>query len=1060
LAKRPSSAPIQIADKPTPENLEGERKTVTLLFADIKGSMELIEDLDPEEARAIVDPALKLMMQAVQRYGGYVAQSTGDGIFALFGAPVAHEDHPQRALYAALRMQEDLKRYSDRIRTEGRVPMQARVGVNTGEVVVRSITTGEGRTEYVPVGHSTGIAARMQALAPIGSIAATEQIRKLCEGYFVFKALGPIKVKGVSEPVNVYEVTGLGPLRTRLQRGAARGYSKFVGREREMETLRHAAEQAKAGHGQVVGAVAEPGVGKSRLFLEFKAKNQSGWMVLEAFSVSHGKASAYLPVLDLLQSYFDIQSEDDARKRREKVAGKITALDRSLEDALPYLFALLGIVEGEDPLAQMDGQVKKRRTLEAIKRILLRESLTQPLIVMCEDLHWIDEQTQEFLNLLADSLANARILLLVNYRPEYSHQWGSKTYYTQLRLDPLGTESADEMLSALLGDSLELAPLKKLIIERTEGNPFFMEETYQSMLQEGVIARNGAVRLVKPLQYARIPTTVQGVLAARIDRLPADAKQLLQTLSVLGREFPMSLIRAVFIRSHDELNRMLKDLQLGEFIYEQPALGDTEFTFKHALTREVAYNSVLMERRKLLHERAGEAIEELNADALDDHVVALANHFRQAGSALKASDYLRRAGVVCIRRAAFPEAATHLSLGLELIQALPESAEQARREWELLGPLAVCLTVTAGAGSAQRGDLLMRMKLHCEQSNDDRRMIEVVMNRIYFHSVRNELAMECELSKEAVKIAERLGDRAWLDLALSSLGYSLLKRGEFFAARTQLERGIAASVDGPHFINEATHSGMLIKAYLSWTQWTLGFPNQAARTIAEAVLLVRKKGSPAPIAFALIYAAELHRLAREPDKTVSFSGEAMEIAKQSGFALLEAQASFEHGWGLAQGAQVAEGLEEVLGAMKELEATGAVASAWRAGPIAECWARSDRPEKGVRLLQDAVAQATATGEHFYEAELQRLLGELTLASNSSKEDDAKSNFRAARELAQRQGGRSLELRATMSLGRLLEREGKRGEATDLVSSIYDSFTEGFETPDLREARDLLGRLRV
>ena len=705
----------------------------------------------------------------------------------------------------------------------------------------------------------------------------------------------------------------------------------------------------------------------------------------------------------------------------------------------------------------MDAQVKKRRTLEAIKRILLRESLNQPLIVMFEDLHWIDAQTQEFLNLLADSMGNARILLLVNYRPEYSHQWGSKTYYTQLRLDSLGTESADEMLSALLGDSPELSPLKKLIIERTEGNPFFMEEMYQAMLEDGVIARNGAVTLVKPLPSARIPNTVQGVLAARIDRLPADAKQLLETLSVLGREFPMSLIRAVFIRPDDELNRMLKDLQLGEFIYEQPALGDTEFTFKHALTREVAYNSVLMERRKLLHERAGKAIEELNADTLDDHVVDLANHFRQAGSALKASDYLRRAGVVCIRRAAFPEAATHLSRGLELVQALPESA---RREWELLALLAVCLTVTAGAGSAQRGDLLMRMKLHCEQKNDDRRMIEVVMNRVFFHSVRNELAMECELSKEAVKIAERLGDRAWLDLALSSLGYSLLKRGEFFAARTQLERAIAASIDGPHFINEATHSGMLIKAYLSWTQWTLGFPNQAVRTNAEAVYLVRQKGSPAPIAFALIYAAELHRLAREPDKTVSFSGEAMEIAKQSGFALLEAQASFEHGWGLAQGAQVAEGLEEVHAAMKELEATGAVASAWRAGPVAECWARSGRPEKGIRLLQDAVAQATATGEHFYEAELRRLLGELTLASDSSKEDEAKSNFRAAKELAQRQAAKALELRATMSLGRLLEKEGKRGEATDLVSSIYDSFTEGFETPDLREAKDLLGRLSV
>jgi predicted ATPase len=281
-----------------------------------------------------------------------------------------------------------------------------------------------------------------------------------------------------------------------------------------METLKYAAELAQAGHGQVVAAVAEPGVGKSRLFFEFKAKNQSGWMVLEALSVSHGKASAYLPVLDLLHTYFKITSDDDARSRREKVAGKIAVLDRSLEDALPYLFALLGIVEGEDLVAQMDAQVKKRRTLDVIKRILLRESLNQPLIVMFEDLHWIDEQAQEFLNLLAESLANAKVLLLVNYRPGYSHQWGSKTYYTQLRLDPLGTESADEMLSALLGDSPDLAPFKKLIIERTEGNPFLIEEMYQAMLEDGVIVRNGAVKLVKPVKSARIPATVQGARGA------------------------------------------------------------------------------------------------------------------------------------------------------------------------------------------------------------------------------------------------------------------------------------------------------------------------------------------------------------------------------------------------------------------------------------------------------------------------------------------------------------------------------------------------------------------
>jgi hypothetical protein len=335
--------------------------------------------------------------------------------------------------------------------------------------VVRSIQTGAGQVEYTPIGHTTNVASRMQTAAPVGSIAVSENTRRLCEGYFILKPLGATRVKGVSEPVDVYEVTGLGLLRTRLQRAARRGLTKFVGREREMEALKHAAEQARAGRGQIVASIAEPGVGKSRLFYEFKATSQSGWMVLETFSISHGKSSAYLPVIDLLHGYFKILPEDDTRTRREKTNGRVITLDRVLEDALPYLFGLLGLAEGDDPLAGMDAQVRPRRTLDAIKRIILRESLNQPLMVIFEDLHWIDEETQAFLNLLVESIGNAKVLLLVNYRPEYTHQWNSKTYYTQLRLDPLGRESAEEMLSALLGDGQALLPLKRLIIERTAG---------------------------------------------------------------------------------------------------------------------------------------------------------------------------------------------------------------------------------------------------------------------------------------------------------------------------------------------------------------------------------------------------------------------------------------------------------------------------------------------------------------------------------------------------------------------------------------------------------------
>src|SRR5262249_27814042 len=449
------------------------------------------------------------------------------------------------------------------------------------------------------------------------------------------------------------------------------------------DALKHAAEQVRVGHGQVVAVMADPGVGKSRLFYEFKATSQSGWMVLEAFSLSHGKASAYLPVLELLAEYFEIGRDDDERKRRERVLGKLLGLDRTLEDALPYLYSLLGIGGEGDSLAQMDPQIRRRRTLEAIKRILLRESLNQPLMVIFEDLHWVDEETQALLNLLADSIGTAKILMLVNYRPEYSHSWNSKTYYTQLRLDALGRQSADEMLSALLGAGEDLFPLKRLIVEKTEGNPLFMEEIVLALQEDGALVRNGAVRLTRPIDALKVPLTVQGVIAARIDRLPATEKELLQTLAVIGMEFPLTLAREAIHKSPDRLNGMLNDLQLAEFIYEQPAVGDIEYTFKHALTRDVAYNSLLVERRKALHERIGAAVESLYTNSLDDHLAELAHHYARSGNAGKAVEFCLRACRQCVGHASYKEAVAHFEAGIEQLQQLPDDERRAGIELEL-----------------------------------------------------------------------------------------------------------------------------------------------------------------------------------------------------------------------------------------------------------------------------------------------------------------------------------------------------------------------------------------
>ncbi len=1062
-SKKSNDAPIRVADVTVTENLEGERKTVTALFADIKGSTELEQDLDPEEARAIVDPALRLMIDAVQRYDGYVVQSTGDGIFAIFGAPVAHEDHPQRALYAALRMQEELEKYSSRLRQAGNLPIEARVGVNTGEVVVRSIATGGGHTEYTPIGHTTNLASRMQALAPTGSIAISEQTRKLVEGYFALKSLGPTRVKGVSEPVNVYEVTGLGPLRTRLQRSAGRGLTKFVGREREMEAMHNAAELARVGRGQIVAAIAEAGTGKSRLFFEFKAKNQSGWMVLEAFSVSHGKASAYLPVLDLLHTYFDIKSEDDARKRREKVNGRIVTLDPALEDTRPYLFVLLGIVEGEDPLAQMDANIRKRRTLDAIKRILSRESLNQPLIVIFEDLHWIDEQTQEFLNLLADSIANAKILLLVNYRPQYSHQWNSKTYYTQLRLDPLGKESADEMLAALLGDGTELEALKRTIIQRTEGNPFFMEETVQVLLDEGALVRDGAtIRLVKPIGELKIPPTVQGILAARIDRLAADTKELLQTLAAIGREFPMSLVRTVCANPDDELNRMLNDLQLSEFIYEQPAVGDTEYAFKHALTQEVAYSSVLAERRKLLHQRAAEGIEALFAGNLEDHLDELARHYARSPNTAKAVKYLYLAGQQAAQRLAPAEAVGHLTQGLELLKSLPDDSERARRELDLQLSLVGSLRWTASMGSEEVGRTLLRARKLSEQVGESGQLFDVLhglqAHRMQSHQAQKpthqaNLAAARAGVQELLSLAEGANDPAKLMIAHGVVGLDSLVTGDFVKARKHLEQA------GPGLDWGQTHLfGIFYPCFGAWDLWLLGYAEQALKWTDAALVAAQRLSQPALLADALALTTQVHMFLRDPGMVQKRAEAAIAIASEHGIAFDLAYGTFARGWALAEQGYLDDGIAEMRSAATGLETLGfAMRPRWFAFLAETCTRRGD-PSAALELLVEGFAVMDSSGYSMYEAELHRLKGELSRMRDAESVAHAESCFRTAIEIARRQSAKAWELRATMSLARLLEQQARRDEARMILAEIYGWFTEGFDTADLKDAKALLDRL--
>jgi predicted ATPase len=595
-----------------------------------------------------------------------------DGIMALFGAPVAHEDHAVRACYAALKMQESVKKYADGVRRSHAAVVKIRVGLNSGEVVVRAIGS-DLHMDYTAVGQTTHLAARMEQLADPGAIVITPETLALAEGYIEVKSLGPVPVKGLTDPVEVYEVTGAGSARTRLQVAAGRGLTRFVGRDAEVEQLRRAQQLAGTGHGQVAAIVAEAGVGKSRLVYEFThSDHQQNWLVLEGASVSYGKTTSYLPVIDLLKGYFKIQDRDDLGEIREKVTGKLLTLDDALMPTLPALLALLDVPVADVAWLTLDPGQRRQLTLDGVKRLLLREARAQPLLLIFEDLHWIDGETQALLDGLVESLGSARLLLLVNYRPEYQHPWGSKTYYSQMRLDALPAESAGELLEALLGDDPGLVPIKRLLVKR--GNPFFLEETVRTLVETKALAgERGRYRLTEPVQSIQVPPTVQAMLAARIDRLPPEDKRLLQTASVIGKDVPFALLQGIAEPSDEALRRGLSHLQAAEFLYETGLFPDLEYAFTHALTHEVTYGGLLQERRRELHARIVDAIETLHRDRLGGEIERLAHHAVRGELREKAVYYLRQAGLKASARSAPLEA--------RLVRA------GARRPWGTAGEL-------------------------------------------------------------------------------------------------------------------------------------------------------------------------------------------------------------------------------------------------------------------------------------------------------------------------------------------------------------------------------------
>ena len=1058
--------------------IEGERKQVTVLFADLKGNTELIRDLDPEAGQALLDTALQRMMDAVYRFEGTVNDVAGDGIMAMFGAPIAHEDHALRACYAALAMQAAMRHYAEEVRRTHGLEVLPRVGLNSGGVLVRTIGN-DLYMNYSGVGLTTNLAARMEQLAPPGTIRLTAATLQLVEGAVRVNALGPIPVKGLAEPVAVFELVGATPVHRRLQVAVARGLTRFVGRDQELAALTQPLAQAGRGQGQLVALLGEAGVGKSRLVYECVHSHATqGWRVLESASVSYGRATPYFPVIDLLKRYAHVEDTDDARTIRAKVTGQVLTLDETFQDMLPALLVLLDALPDDSPFRRLDPAQRRQRTLTALKRVLLRESQVQPLLLVCEDLHWLDTETQALLDSLVESLPMAQILLLVTYRPEYQHGWGSKTYYTQLRLAPLPPASTAKILQALLGDDPSLAPLSALLIARTAGNPFFLEESVRTLVETGVLAgETGAYRLAQPLQSVQVPATVQAVLAARIDRLPPEAKRLLQTAAVIGTEVPGPLLTAIADLPDTELHRHLTYLQAAEFLYETCLFPELEYTFKHALTQEVAYNALLLERRRGLHERTGQAIEALFPSRLAEHYGALAHHYSRSGNAGKAVEYLQRAGQQAVQRSAYAEAISHVTTALDLLRTLPDTIERAQQELVLQTTLAQSWRATKGIASPEVERAATRARKLCKQVGETRQLFPVLLMLEGVYRLRAEVATARELGEQLLRLAQHTQEPVLLAEAHATLGMTLYTLGELVSARAHLEQVMAiycSQSHGSQALRSLPGSWVSCLSYVAWILWLLGYPDQALEKSQEALTLAQEQAHPYSLARALLWAAGLRQFRRERAEAQARAEAAMILSTEQGFPNWLPIATIQWGWALATQGHGGEGIAQIHQGLAAMRATGVELGRphWLA-LLAEAYGHVGQTQEGLKVLSEALATVHSRAGRWWEAELYRLKGELLLQSGvqglesevltpdpelQTRDAEAEACLHQALEIACHQEAKSLELRAAMSLVRLWQQQGKRTEAYKLLAPIYGWFTEGFDTADLQEAKALLEAL--
>ncbi|MGA9722128.1 MAG: adenylate/guanylate cyclase domain-containing protein [Candidatus Binatus sp.] len=1041
------------------DDVVGERRHLTVLFSDLVGSTEISARLDPEEFRELVADYHGAAAEAITRFDGYVAKYLGDGVMAYFGWPAAHDNDAERAARAGLAIVEAVAALNNRDAKSDRPKLSVRVGIDTGNVVIGN----RGGSESEVFGDAANIAARVQSAADPDAVIITPAVNKLVSGLFVVEVRGAHQLKGIAEPVELYRIIRLSSARNRLAASMIHGLTPFVGRDDETRLLWSRWQRTSDGEGQVVLIVGEAGIGKSRLVRQFgKRLAPTPHIWLECVGSPYFQNTPLYPIAEMLQQGF-------AHRGDGSDTSKLSELERDLEraglkpaEAVPLIAPMLNLpLDEKYPRLLLSPEQQRKRLLTTLAAWLF--GAAEPVVMAVEDLHWFDASSLELMQLLIEQAATARVMLVCTARPEFRAPWSLRTHHAQLTLNRLSALHVRQLVANVVAHSALSGETIEKVVERTGGVPLFVEELTRAVLEKG-----GA----GPALH-EIPATLHDSLMARLDRL-GSAKEVAQIASVIGREFSYELLQAVSEMPEDDLQTALAKLADAELIYANGIPPDATYTFKHALIQDAAYDALLKSKRRQVHGRVAQALEEQFPHTAETQPELLAHHYTQAGLAALAISYWHEAGKRAAQGSASKEAAAHLSRGLELIETLPDTPERSELELALQTTLGPALIATKGYAAPEVGAAYDRARELCQRAENSSQLPIVVFGLFAFYVVRADHEKALNLGKHLLSLAESAQGEALLLQAHNALGLAFFFQGEFAASREHLERSISLYDLEKHRSLAFSYAGqdpaVTSSVFSAWALQSAGYSDQALKRSIDALRLAQQLSHPYSLAYVKGIAAAFHQFRKDVEVTQGLADASLALATEHGFPFWSAFQTILLGWVLVKQGKADEGIAHMRRGMEAYRATGAeLLRPYLMGLLAEALGDMGSTERGLALVTEALDTVEKTGERFYEAELYRQKGELLFRSysegsglpsttKSSRSCEIESCFLKAMDVAGRQQAKWFELRAATSLARLWRHQGRKEDAHRMLAKSYNWFTEGFDTVDLKDARLLFSQL--